>query len=121
MQFSVTVKAEYFQAAAPAGAARAAPTGQAMKRRPMQPRYEAAVYQDDPDAIATVNVFDPERDAVIPVEIGYYYHGKSGSTIYLLSDVRSKSRRLTKPQILVHAVSVERCALYGDLNDATAF
>jgi hypothetical protein len=71
-----------------------------MKRRPTPPRYEAAVYQDDPDAIATVNVFDPDRNAEIPVEIGYYYHGTSGSTIYLLSDVRSK-------QLLSEANSIE--------------
>lgn len=71
-----------------------------MSRKKPKPRYEAAVYQDDPDAIATVRVFDPDRDSVIPVEIGYYYHGKSGSTIYLLNDVRSK-------QLLSEATSID--------------
>lgn len=71
-----------------------------MRRKAAKPRYEAAVYQDDPDAIATVSVFDPDRDSVIPVEIGYYYHGKSGSTIHLLNDVRSK-------QLLSEATSID--------------
>jgi len=59
-------------------------------RKKQSTKYQAAVYQDDPDAIATVNVFDPDQNAVIPVEIGYYYHGKTGSTILLLNDARSK-------------------------------
>ncbi|MAT70106.1 MAG: hypothetical protein CMJ58_11365 [Planctomycetaceae bacterium] len=61
-----------------------------MKRKQTRENYEPAVYHDDPDAIATVNVFDAERDEVIPVEVGYYYHGKSGSTLFLLGDPRSK-------------------------------
>jgi hypothetical protein len=84
-----------------------------MKRRPMQPRYEAAVYQDDPDAIATVNVFDPDRNAVIPAEIGYYYHGKSSSTIYLLTDIRSK-------QLLSEANSIELVRFAKSRPSATA-
>ncbi len=71
-----------------------------MKRKQTISKYEAAVYQDDPDAIATVSVFDPNRNKVIPVEIGFYYHGKSQSTIYLLNDVRSK-------QLLSEATSID--------------
>lgn len=61
-----------------------------MKRKQNSTKYEPAIYQDDPDAIATVQVFDPDQGAVIPVEIGYYYHGKTGSTIFLLNDPRTK-------------------------------
>ncbi len=61
-----------------------------MRRETPKPSYEAAVYQDDPDAIATVSVFDPDRNATLPVEIGYYYHDKSVGKIYLLGDVRSR-------------------------------
>ncbi|TWT41516.1 hypothetical protein [Botrimarina hoheduenensis] len=61
-----------------------------MSRRTPKPRYEAAVYQDDPDAIATVSVFDPDRNSTIPVEIGFYYHEKTVGKIYLLGDVRSR-------------------------------
>ncbi|MEM8864190.1 MAG: hypothetical protein AAGF31_01435 [Planctomycetota bacterium] len=71
-----------------------------MSSRTPKPSYEAAVYQDDPDAIATVSVFDPDRNAVIPVEIGYYYHDKSVGTIHLLSDVRSR-------QLLSEASSID--------------
>lgn len=71
-----------------------------MSRKPPKPSYEAAVYQDDPDAIATVSVFDPDRNAVVPVEIGYYYHDKSVGSIYLLGDVRSR-------QLLAEANSID--------------
>ncbi|QDS97037.1 hypothetical protein [Adhaeretor mobilis] len=71
-----------------------------MSPKPRKPSYEAAVYQDDPDAIATVSVFDPDRNAVVPVEIGYYYHDKSVGSIYLLADVRSK-------QLLAEATSID--------------
>lgn len=59
-----------------------------MRRKQPSSKCEATVYQDDPDAIAIV--FDPDRNEVIPVEIGFYYHCKTGSTIYLLNDARSK-------------------------------
>ena len=61
-----------------------------MRKKRTSTKYEAAVYQEDPDAIATVHVFDPDQNKLIPVEVGYYYHGKSGSTIYLQNDPRTK-------------------------------
>lgn len=53
-------------------------------------KYEAPVAKDEPDALATVSVFDPDLDTTISVEIGFYFHERTAGTIILLDDVGNK-------------------------------
>lgn len=72
-----------------------------MKAQRTSSRFEPAIYQDSPDAIAVVHVHDHGRDNLIEVPIGEYFHDKHTSKIILRQDERSRQMLAEAKEILL--------------------
>lgn len=73
-------------------------------------RFDPAIYEDPPDAIAVVNVFDHGRDTIVEVPIGEYFHDSEASKIILNKDERAKQMLSEAKEILLKSNGKKRPA-----------